>query len=77
MDALKLTQLIVTAVQAIAQYKRTRDEMLAAGTVTHADDSVLSNKDLIALFKSDADSLTANAQALIDKYSLQQPPPSE
>jgi hypothetical protein len=73
MDAVTLATLLASAVKAVADYKRTRDELIASQTVTHADSSVMSNKDLIALFKGDARSLEMNAQDLIDKYKLQPP----
>ena len=70
-----LGALLVSTLKGIAEYKNTRDKMVAAGDVTMADHSVMSNKDLIALFRSDAETLVLNADDLIKKYTLPQGDP--
>jgi len=70
-----LSDLLVGILKGIAEYKNTRDEMLRKGEVTHADSSVISNKDLIALFRGEAQSLVTNADDLIAKYAGQPRPP--
>ena len=64
-----LVTALATVVQAIAEYKKTRDQALAAGVVTNADESVKSNEELIGLFRQDAQKLVEDADALLAKYS--------
>lgn len=69
MDPATLATALSLAIRAVAKYKETRDKMIEAGTVTYADETVISNKDLNKLFREDSQKMEAHADELIAKWT--------